>query len=142
LLLDSFTAWGKTVGEGLWWFLCAWIPLQLVLLKMRGVTLLPFWYFIDLQQLYAYVPLFNYIYMPPLYHLIKPHLLSHAVFNERPFVFLWLADTYPIHQWRKYGMSMGNFGQIFYSIILFAGVLVILNILCFIGSLVFPKKCG
>jgi hypothetical protein len=62
----------RAYAVNLFWFLCAWVPVQFVAFFLTRTSLLPCWTLIEYMQLFAYIPLMKYNLMPYLYDLFRP----------------------------------------------------------------------
>ena len=99
MFIDETLAAFRKFAENTYWYLCGFLTFQFIVLTIRGPTLLPLWTLIDYMQLAAFLPLFNFTFIPYMYDALKPFLVSHLVLSNKPYVMLEFEHWYFNDNW-------------------------------------------
>ena len=70
------------LGKFLFWLLICIVIFQFIILEYDEVSLLIFWEFIAYGQLISYLPLMRSLYVPWLYEVYRPFLISHLICSQ------------------------------------------------------------
>ena len=92
------------------------------------------------MQLAAFLPLYNFTFLPFMYDVMKPWQIAHLILTEKSYILTDMEGDYFNRNYVRTGLNVAKLGQSLFLQIMVLVILVIINIIYVIVHSLVPKN--
>ena len=84
---------------------------QFLVLYFKDITFQPLWLLIETMQLAAFLPLYDFTFIPYMYEAVRPFHVAHMILTNKAYVLTDMEQDYFGNNYRHASLNVAKLGQ-------------------------------